>query len=307
MSTLTISIEVELGWGVHDIRKSSHLSEDGKEERKYLDKIIEKSEEIDIPISFDIVGHLLLSECDGNHDGPYPEGWFQADSGTDKRSDPLFYAPDIANKVLGSNANHELCTHTFSHILCDDASNELIEKELQQIQELHQHLHNEVVRSFVPPRHRQPSNRTLKQNGIKVARYAKENKTLTPLHRLKQLTIGPHPMWEPKFSDGILETYCTRYPSLTAGTLPAGQSSKIHPVFRPIPVSLRKKIHLQYLKKSTKRAFLSGTPLHLWCHLYDLSNEHQWEVIDKYFDYLDGIQESDLMIKTMSELPDMYE
>ncbi|MFD1515819.1 hypothetical protein [Halomarina rubra] len=299
--TLTISIEVELGWGVHDLPDKAHLSADGLAERTYLQKLLSKTEQCDVPISFDIVGHLLLDECTGTHAGPYSEGWFDADPGTNAESDPLFYAPEMAEWILESSADHELCTHTFSHLLCRQASDATLDTELEAVQKLHRELDAPVV-SFVPPRHSRPNNDVLRRNGIRIARYAKTKDSPTPAHRVWELAVGPHPEWEPQVVDDIFETYCTTYPSLTARTLPAGQRDGAHPVFDHLPLRARKRLHLYYLKESTRRAIESGTPLHLWCHLFDLSNEHQWEVLAEYLEYLAAIPAEDLEIRTMRQL-----
>ena len=299
--TLTISVEIELGWGVHDIDKRNHLSADGSTERRYLRKLLRKTEAADVPVSFDIVGHLLLDECDGTHTGPYRAGWFDADTGTDAETDPLFYAPDMADLILDSDTDHELCTHTFSHILCNEAPDDLIEVELDRVQELHERRDGSVS-SFVPPRHYRPDNDVLRRKGIRTARYARNTSESTGLHRFKELTIGPHPSWPSRVERGVLETYCTTYPSLTASSLPAGQASGTHPAFRLLPLEVRNRIHRHYLRRSTRRAIRTGTPLHLWCHLYDLCNEYQWPLLADYFDYLSDIPDDQLEIKTMEEL-----
>lgn len=298
--TVTISIEVELGWGVHDLPTDTHLSEDGQVERAYLQKLLRTADECAVPISFDIVGHLLLEECDGSHDGPYPDGWFDADPGSDVDSDGLFYGPDLARQIQRADVDHELCTHTFSHVLADRATDDLLDTELRRVAALHDQFEAEAS-SFVPPRHRQPDDESLRRNGIRVARYANVEESPTLIHRLKQLTVGPHPQWETRVDDGLLKTYCTTYPSLTARTLPAGQDDTFW-LFRAVPVTLRKWIHARYLRQATQRAIESETPLHLWCHLYDLSNEHQWEVLAGYLEYLSEIPEEDLEIKTMESL-----
>lgn len=302
--TLTISIEIELGWGVHDLSTRSHLSEDGRRERAYLRKLLDKADEAGVPISFDIVGHLLLSACDGTHEGPYPDGWFDADPGTDVESDGLFYGPDLARQVLNADTDHELCTHTFSHLLCHRASDELLDAELRRVRELHEEL-DAPVSSFVPPRHYRPNNEVLRRNGIEVARYAKVKESPTLAHRFKHLTVGPHPQWETHVEDGLLETYCTTYPSLTALTLPSGQEEAFWG-YRLFPLTARKRAHEHYLRRATQRSIESGTPLHLWCHLYDISNEHQWPILEEYLDYLGDVPNEKLEIEPMETLADAH-
>lgn len=299
---LTISIEVELGWGVHDLPGQDHLSTDGSAERTYLRKLLRKSESCEVPISFDIVGHLLLDRCTGIHEGPYQPGWFDSDPGTDSDMNPLFYAPETAEWILDSSVDHELCTHTFSHLLCRRTSDELLERELGHVQALHEMIDG-PVQSFVPPRHSPPNNDVLRRNGIRTVRQAKTVHSPTIAHRFGELTVGPHPQWEPQVVDGVLETYGTSYPSLTARSLPSGQRTQSHPVFGLFPIAVRKRLHLEYLVRSTQRAIESGTPLHLWCHLFDLSNELQWSVLSSYFEYLSGIPDEDLQIRTMRHLP----
>ncbi|MFC7069227.1 hypothetical protein [Halobaculum lipolyticum] len=301
-ATLTLSIEIELGWGVHDKEGHPHLSPDGEQERRYLGKLLDAADEHGVPISFDVVGHLLLDECDGSHDGPYVPGWFDADPGTDTATDPLFYAPDTARAVLDADVDHELCTHTFSHVICGREPRAVVDRELSTALALHEDL-GVTVRSIVPPRHSRPPNDLLADHGIRVARYAIPTGGSGRLARLRELTVGPHPLWEPKPVDGVLETYCTTYPSLTASSLPSGQSATPR-LFRPVPLAVRKRVHGHYLRRSTERAVETGSHLHLWCHLYDLSNEHQWEVLEDYLAYLGSVPDGDLTVRTMESLAD---
>ncbi|WP_284012013.1 hypothetical protein [Halobaculum litoreum] len=293
-------MEIELGWGVHDLGHDDHLSPDGSTERRYLGKLLEKADECGVPISFNIVGHLLLDECDGTHPGAHEAGWFDADPGTDAETDPLFYAPDAARAVLDADVDHELCTHTFSHVLCGQVSRAVVEDELAAVRSLHDDL-GAPVRSIVPPRHSRPPNDLLADHGIAVARYAVPTSGDGRLRRLRELTVGPHPLWEPALVDGVLETYCTTYPSLTAASLPSGQSPAPR-VFRPVPRAVRKRLHGRYLRRSTERAIETGVPLHLWCHLYDLSNEHQWDVVSDYLEYLGSMPDDALAVRTMESL-----
>lgn len=214
-------MEVELGWGVHDLPGHDHLSPDGSEERRYLRRLIDTADDCGVPITFDIVGHLLLDECDGRHAGPYEHGWLAADPGTDVGTDPLYYAPDVAREIRRAAVDHELSTHTFSHILCGTEPHELVEHELETSIELHER-GGEPVRSIVPPRHSRPPNDLLREHGIRVARYAIPTDTGGRVSRLRELTVGPHPLWDTAVVDGVVETYCTTYPSLTASSLPSG-------------------------------------------------------------------------------------
>jgi peptidoglycan/xylan/chitin deacetylase (PgdA/CDA1 family) len=300
--TVTISMELELGWGVQDFGDFTHLSTNGQVERIYLDKLLDVCEHRHLPISFDVVGHLFLEECIGFHDSPHPDGWFDGDPGTNYREDPLFYAPEMIDAIRLSETEHEICSHTFSHALFDEVSRETARWELRHTQNIHEANLGKPTVSLVPPRHHSPPYEILRESGIEILRPAIHQRSRTKIHRFKQLLAGPIPTRATNISDGIVETYCTTYPSLTASALPSGQR-RAHAAFRYLPVTLRKRLHLHALKRATRNAARYDEHLHLWCHLYDLSNELQWQTVNAYFRWLDEFREEhDIRIATMNEL-----
>jgi len=303
-ATVTISIEIELGWGVHDLQRYDHLSERGREERRYLRKLLDACDAHRIPISFDIVGHLLLEECAGSHPGPYADGWFEADPGTDSESDPLFYAPDVVDEVVARRTDHELCTHTFSHVLCDEADDDAQRRDLEYAQHLHESEASGRTRSLVPPRHYAPSDDVLRDQGIEIVRVPTDEGAATGISRFRELLLGPPPIGEPRIEDGIVETYCTTHPTLTAASLPSGQRDT-HLAFRWLPVRFRRRLHERYLRTAVETVIDADSSLHVWCHLYDLSNEYQFPQVESFLETLASLREEDeVIIKTMSGLND---
>jgi len=272
---VTISVEVELGWGVHDRPGAPHLSEDGGPERAALRRLLDHCDRVGVPVSFDVVGHLLEDGCDGAHAGPHPDGWFEADPGTDADADPLFYAPTVGGEILGRRTDHELCTHTYSHVVCGDAAPETVAWELDRAQAQLRSLTGSATESAVPPRHSPPERATLRGAGIEVVRVSRDTSGRGRLARVRELLVGPHPTFEPRLVDGVVETYCTSYPSLTASTLPSGRRPPPLP-FRALPVGLRQRLHRRYLSRAVDAAVGSDGDCHLWCHLYDLANDAQW-------------------------------
>lgn len=303
MGTVTISMEIELGWGIHDTGEFERLSTNGERERQYLSKLLTVLDQTRIPISFDVVGHLFLEECSGTHDNPHQNGWFDTDPGTDRHTDGLFYAPDMISAIQSRAVDHELCTHTFSHTLLDEVSRESCRWELDKAQRVHrQHLGSSPT-SLVPPRHQLPPYDLLSEHGISVIRPAMESQSTVKHKRFKELFAGPLPLSELRRQNGIIETYCTTYPSLTAPALPSGQGVP-HLAFRYIPLGIRKRTHLHKLKQATKAAAADKRHLHLWCHLFDLSNQHQSDVVAAYIEWLAEFQDdTDLTVATMEELP----
>ncbi len=303
-TTVTISIEIELGWGVHDLQRYGHLSERGQEERRYLRKLLDACDAHRIPVSFDVVGHLFLEECAGTHPGPYADGWFEADPGTDRETDPLFYAPDMIDEIVARPTDHELCTHTFSHVLCGDADEDTQRHDLEYAQHLHESEGSGQTTSLVPPRHYDPSADVLRDQGIGIVRVPTDESTATGISRFRELLLGPPPVGEPQIENGIVETYCTSQPTLTAASLPSGQRAT-HLAFRWLPVGVRRRLHERYLRTAVDAAIDDDSSLHVWCHLYDLSNEYQFPQIESFLKTLASLREDDeVAVKTMSELDD---
>lgn len=302
-----MSVELELGWGVHDLDgHDDHLSENGREERRFLRRLLDVCDRASVPMTFDVVDHLLLTSCDGHHEGPYPEGWFDADPGTDVAADPLFYAPDVVDAIRSRSIDHDLCTHSFSHVPHGTADAAAVSADLERGLRLEAELLGERPRSYVPPRHRAPPSEVLRESGLDVVRTAIENQADNPLKRTRQLLFGPPPMRDPEWIDGVLRTYCTTHPNLAAPTLPSGQRPADRP-FRWLPDRLCQRLHLQYLERATVRAIANDTQLHLWCHLYDLSNERQLAPLAEYLRTLGRLQEQGRVeVCTMDALPDRY-
>lgn len=199
---VTISIEIELGWGVHDLdnyeEAISNISESRKRETKALSQLLSLCENYHIPVTFDVVGHLLMENCTGHHQGPHPNGWFDRDPGTSVDKNPLFYAPDLVEMIMESDINHEICTHTFSHTPCSKFSSDVVGWEIDEAIKLHQEKLNRDINSMVPPRHSPPPLDILHNKNINVIRMPYSNKTTpTKLHTFYDELFGNHPVVEP--------------------------------------------------------------------------------------------------------------
>ena len=134
---VTLSIELELGRGTHDQAEYGHLSSDQSAETEALHRLLYLADRLNLPVIFDIVGHLFHDSCSGSHPGPHPELWWDEDPGTCDDSDPLFYVPDLIREIRNRETDHELATHTYFHLLADEATAEELDDELATVDELH--------------------------------------------------------------------------------------------------------------------------------------------------------------------------
>jgi peptidoglycan/xylan/chitin deacetylase (PgdA/CDA1 family) len=304
--TITLSMEIELGWGVHDLPADNRyvaLSEERTAEEKALERVVEACEQYDVPITFPVVGHLLMDSCEGHLDAPHDEGWFTSDPETNIRQDPLFYAPDLIQRIIDTPINHEIGTHTFSHVLCDEVRRETIEWELQRVDRAHRQFGIDPPQSMVAPRHREISRDILREHDIRAIRIpVSTDRPQTKMSRFLKTLVRSHPHTSPSSSDGVVEVPCTRYMSLSSEYLPAGQRSP-HPAFSTIPSKLRRQLHKKYLLNGIESAIRTDSHTHFHTHLFNIANDEQWEPVSKFFKELgDRKQEGELEVLTMKEL-----
>lgn len=312
VGTITLSLEIELAWGLHDLSSETKfrpLSPERRKETEALKRLLRICDQYEIPFSFGIVGHLLQEECAGSHPGPYPPGWFDQDPGTNIESDPHFYAPDLVRKIRDAPVEHELCTHTYSHVLCDRFPSESIEHDLERAREEHVSTGLSQFSSLIPPRHRLPDRSVLKRAGIRTVRVPVDTPPDSTARTIRQKAksfgriLGrSHPIVPPSDTAGVLETYTSLEPSLTAPFLPDGQEPP-HPVFRPIPLETRRAIQKRYLREAVNQAIEKESYAHLWSHLFNLANDAQWLPIRDFIEYLATRRDAgDVVIKPMNEL-----
>jgi peptidoglycan/xylan/chitin deacetylase (PgdA/CDA1 family) len=306
-ASVTLSLELELAWGQHDKGGSKIYSSDRSAEEHYLEKLLEACDQYDVPITFDVVGHLLLESCNGTHDGMHDDNWFAADPGTDADSDPLFYWPELPTLLNRRAVDHELATHTFSHVLCDEIDEQTLIWELKRCFETHQKAGLNRPETIVTPRHRPISYDALQDVEIDGIRTLKRHPRESTFDRYKQratfwtLNRG-HPAYEPTCRNGIVELYTTPYPSLTAVHLPNGQLSPLWP-FQRVPRHIRQRIQQRYLNNAIETAIETNSNVHLWTHLYNLSNDAQWACIEPFLKRLGEAQKNGAVdVLTMADL-----
>ena len=305
VGSVTISIELELGWGMHDQRRYDHLSSDRSAETSALKRLLDIADRHKIPLTFNVVGHLLLDSCSGIHEGPLPDNWWAEDPGSDVQTDPLFYAPDMIREIQSRRVDHEFATHTFSHLLADEFSSEHLHHELSVVERVHSEFGLPKPTSIVMPRHQSPNYAVLNDHGIKTIRRqitGYDPAISNPFSKALWIMSRRHPPSDLQQQGGMLETIATPHPSLTSAILPDGQSPP-HPVFRAIPQRMRRALHRRYLINAVDTAISSNSNVHLWTHLFNMANEAQLDPIADGLSYLAKQNErGNLSVKRMKDL-----
>lgn len=141
-AVVVISADFELSWAWQYAKNSpdplAQASHKARLERENMPNILALCEKYNIPVTWLTVGHLFLDSCAKANGIPHPElpqlphfendywkyagnDWFENDPCTNYNADPLWYCPDLIEKIVNSKVNHEIGCHTFSHIDCRDS------------------------------------------------------------------------------------------------------------------------------------------------------------------------------------------
>ncbi len=144
-AAVSISADFELNWAFRSLppEERDYL---GITERHNVPYILDVLNEFGMPITWATVGHLFLDSCNrnghyGHEDMPRPPAnplwqgdWYKHDPCTDVRRDPLWYAPDLLEQIMAAKVEHEVGSHSFSHIdFSPQTSNaELVKREMEQ-------------------------------------------------------------------------------------------------------------------------------------------------------------------------------
>jgi len=306
-ATITFSLELELGWGLVQYNKLNALSPDRRAETESLERLLGLCDKLNIPLTINVVGHLLRDSPLSSYDGGHEPGWFEATPTEDPEDSPEFYAPDLINRIKTASADHEICTHTFTHVECENISRETLRWELDNVLEAHDEFGLRSPVSLVPPRHSPPPRDILREYGIDIVRAPRKRapNTTDASNKFKlgiDILKGAQPITPPRIVEGVVETYCTRYPSLTAPFLPSGQLDP-HPSFKIIPPSVRRWLHQRNMNATLSRAIERDSHAHFWTHLWETTNGQQWPQIEQFLQRVATARERDhVRIRTMRQL-----
>jgi hypothetical protein len=173
--------------------------------------------------------------------------------------------------------NHEICTHTFSHVLGEELPRETLQSDIKQTQRTHKKMIGSTATSLVQPKHQNIDRKVLTDNGIEVVRECANEIPPGKLETLLWHFQRNHPVMDPNISEGVIETYTSAAQSLTAPYIANGQAGS-HPIFQSIPIRLRKYIFKKYIDDALDRAVRNDSHAHFWTHLHDMANDRQVEL-----------------------------
>jgi peptidoglycan/xylan/chitin deacetylase (PgdA/CDA1 family) len=176
----TISIDLELAWGICDRPLGPHEIAALEREREIMRRLLALFEEYDIRATWAVVGHLLLSEAPWDGEKAHPDfprpvlqdetrDWFFQLSNTP--DDPAWFGRDLVEKLKNAEPAQDIGSHSFCHLPYDETrtSRAAIEADVETARNIHA---NEGLpfETFIFPRNCVGYKEVLARAGIRVYR-----------------------------------------------------------------------------------------------------------------------------------------
>lgn len=296
---IVLSLDAELTWGFHDHAEiPMDRVENARDSWSYL---LDLFDEYEIPATWAVVGHLFLDGCDGVHpDHPAGRGWFSRDPGGNHTEDSDWFGPDLIDAIRDSDADHDIGSHSFSHVEFGDewVSSDVAEAELRRSVDIAER-HGIDIESFVFPRNNVGHLDLLAEYGFSCYRGHSPDRwydttSIRPLGKLATYALGASgpPVVDPHVDDhGLVNIPASMYLFSLEG--PAGKAVGAvagDPVIRQVELGL-------------ERLRESRGVVHLWLHPNNVTTDPDrrrlQRVVSMIGDYRDRY---DIDVMTMSRV-----
>ena len=295
MGDVVISIDAELAWGYHDLETVPDRINDAREGWKATLRLLEKH---DVPATWAIVGHLFLDECDGRHAShPLSPTWFPCVPGRATPDDD-WHAPDLVEAVLSADQDHEVGSHTFSHVVLNGVTRAVADAELAEWQAAAERFDVETE-SFVHPRNRVAHRDVLAERGFGCYRGPRprrwyDDTAVRPLMKLADWSpagLEP-PIVTPTIDEyGLVDVPASLYLFSFEGTARRAAKRLGYP-----PV-------VSVAKRGIDEAVDADGVFHMWFHPHNLLQPDGVERLDAVLEHLDRRRnETGLRVRTMGSV-----
>jgi peptidoglycan/xylan/chitin deacetylase (PgdA/CDA1 family) len=290
MGSVVISVDAELGWGFHDLAPATDRL---AEARVGWQRLAGLCSEYDIPATWAVVGHLLLTDCDGRHaDHPRGPEWFRCEREAWADRPSLRYGPNLVADVASDPVGHEIGCHTFSHVLFGDDGTTLATARAEIEACLAATSGTDVsLRSFVFPRNSVGHRAVLAEYGFDCYRGSALGQQ-TPLAKLTAATVGaPAPrLVSPEIDEhGLVNVPASLYLFSFEGRP------------RRLVTTLFEDPVVAHARRGIDAAAGGDDVFHMWLHPNNLTGRPEIARLRAIFDYLDD-RRNDVRIETMGEV-----
>lgn len=293
MGSVVISVDAELGWGFHDLptppRNRLEYARWGWQ------RLSELCEQYDVPATWAVVGHLLLSECDRTHeDHPTESDWFRREREDWRLRPDLRFGSELVEPLQRSSVGHEIGCHSFSHVVFNGGVDEtIIRAELAAALEAGDRFGIEYD-SFVFPRNVVGYRDLLAEYGFTVYRGADspQNGFRRQLSKVGT-TLDPErvSLVEPRIDEyGLVNLP----PSLFLYGF-QGRVSRANNALWVDPI-------VRQARGAIDHAIEEDGIVHLWLHPNNLMTEQDVDRLRAIFEHIDRRRSDGLTVDTMAEI-----
>lgn len=294
--SIIISVDAELGWGFHDLPSPpvDRLARARTNWKTVQDLCVE----YDIPLTWAIVGHLMLTECDGVHsDHPRSPEWFARERGEWQDRLDLRFAPELVEELVESDVEHDIGCHTFSHVCFDETETEraVVEAELTKAQSAANRF-GLSLDSFVFPRNVVGYREILADHGFTSYR-PRRLETDQLRRRLQKIQAFVNPA-----TIDLVEPTLDEYglASIPPSLFLYGFQGRLRRVLDSIwtdPI-------VRQVTHGIDRAIAENGIFHVWFHPSDIVNSHDVDRLNAIFTHIDRRRSAGLTVETMSDVAD---
>ncbi|MFC7139034.1 polysaccharide deacetylase family protein [Halosimplex aquaticum] len=290
MGSVVVSVDAELGWGFvdYDSPPESRV-ESGRSGWRTLCRLFDA---YDVPATWAVVGHLFHEACDGRHpDHPAGPEWFAPEREQWADRPDLTCGPELIERVRESGPDHEIGSHTYSHVLFgdDQTTGDVAAAELARSRAVADEQGIDL-RSLVFPRNELGHRDKLAEHGFDAYRGGRPTPRRTLPEKLKTVAFGSgHPPVVTPATDeyGLVNIPASLYLYSFEG--PALRATK---PFVGDPI-------VELVERGLDAAAESEGVLHLWLHPNNLVGEPQVRRIEGVLRAIDAHRD-EVPVETMA-------
>lgn len=292
MKYVLFSMDCELAWGFADlsppVERVERMRDDASAVRNAYRTLVDLYDSHSVPATWAFVGHLFYDICDAETH-PRNDQTGGVDPHTSHASDPLYYGPDLVDKVLTADVDHEIGGHSLTHPEFTQLDEAAARAELETMIGVADD-HGIEISSFVFPRNSVAHTGALDDMGIKAYRTKTVGKNYILRDGLKPFLFGDEQFW----------SVPPVHPEQTdEGVVKIKSSRLLHEVRWCY-------LHPRRLKR-TIQTMDDGEIVHFAFHPHDLLGYYRLDwVLDRVLDVVELFRDKgELEVVTMGDLPEL--
>lgn len=283
---VTISLDTELGWGRIDSARFDDIEDQLDHGREGIEKLLTLFNKYSIPVTWALVGQLFRKSRPNELDHGIVS--LSTDSTQIPWQREWWRAPEVIAKIVDSETEHEIASHSGSHIPYDELSVEEAKRDVELFKEWSTSHISENATSFVFPQNRIAHLDVLREAGFQCYRGP------PPL-----LGSDPSPTaFLPRRENGLINI-----PASIAYRQYEGRNR----ILRALPTSIK----ITGMRAAVMHAALRGRVCHVVLHPKDFMAEDGENLLSRIEDWVrfvsDKRAEGTIEVKTMRDIANMAE